>query len=272
MLRNEGTLKKSWDSGFWHERFVQQAGWTKELRQYLYRRAGMEKARRILEVGCGTGAILQELEDGGLVCGLDRFRPHLTQAARHSPSARLAEGDAHHLPYPGGAFDLSLCHFLLLWVDDAARVIREMARVTRRGGAVLALAEPDYGGRIDYPEELAVIGKWQMEALRRQGADPLIGRKLNDIFHQAGLQAIETGLLGGQWSEAPARTEWEMEWQVIAADLTPDPGKAETIDLLKQLDHSAWERGARVLFTPVFYAWGIVSDERPGSREGTRFK
>jgi len=75
-----------------------------------------------------------------------------------------------------------------------------MARITRPGGAVLALAEPDYGGRIDYPIKLAQMGKWQIESLRLQGADPLMGRKLATIFNSAGFDSVETGVLGGQWS------------------------------------------------------------------------
>jgi ubiquinone/menaquinone biosynthesis C-methylase UbiE len=42
----------------WHNRFLQQAGWTRDLRTYLFAQAGIERARRVLEVGCGTGAVL----------------------------------------------------------------------------------------------------------------------------------------------------------------------------------------------------------------------
>jgi len=55
----------------WHKRFVQQAGWTGELRRYLFKRTGLQFARRVLEVGCGTGAILAGLETGAAVHGLD---------------------------------------------------------------------------------------------------------------------------------------------------------------------------------------------------------
>ena len=45
----------------WHDRFSLQARWTRELRHYLYKRAGLEAARRVLEVGCGSGVVLGEL-------------------------------------------------------------------------------------------------------------------------------------------------------------------------------------------------------------------
>ena len=73
----------------WHKRFVQQAAWTRELRLYLFKRAGMPVARRVLEVGCGTGAILSGLTTRAVVHGLDRELARLADGSfqvsgRHS--------------------------------------------------------------------------------------------------------------------------------------------------------------------------------------------
>lgn len=243
----------------WHRRFTQQAQWTKDLRTYLYQRAGIENAHCILEVGCGTGAVLRDFpEKVPFHTGLDIDRTHLNVAMRISPKAKLTQGDGHTLPYPEDRFDISLCHFLLLWVDDPTQVVDEMVRVTRPGGAVLALAEPDYGGRIHYPEELGQLGEWQTESLRKQGADPLMGRKLAGLFHGAGLQSVETGALGGQWSGPPDWEAWESEWAVLESDLKDKPSFSEKLGFFKGLDKSAYEKGERVLFVPTFYAWGRV--------------
>jgi hypothetical protein len=133
-----------------------------------------------------------------------------------------------------------------------------MVRVTRPGGAVFALAEPDYCGRIDFPEELNHLGKLQTIALRKQGADPCMGRKLAGIFQQAGLVSIETGVLGGQWSAPPDWEAWESEWAMLEADLTQESEISEISDFvrLKDLDKAAYEGGQRILFVPTFYAWG----------------
>ncbi len=247
----------------WHTRFTRQAAWTRALRAYLFPRAGLAnpKTRRVLEVGCGTGAILAELpESVTLAAGLDLDFAFLSLAQRSDSRARLTQGDALALPYADRVFDAALCHFLLLWVADPLQVLRGMARVTRPGGAVLALAEPDYGGRVDFPEELAALGAWQRESLRRQGADPLMGRRLAGLFHKAGLKNVETGVLGGQWSGVPDWEARESEWAVLESDLTQT---SETVSIsevqkLKALDRSATERGERVLFVPTFYAWGRV--------------
>jgi SAM-dependent methyltransferase len=257
----------------WHERFLQQAGWTAELRRHLFERAGLASARRVLEVGCGTGALLAALGEctQARVYGLDLNPEYLALAAGHASQSRLVRGDAHLLPYPDQAFDLVFCHFLLLWVADPARVVLEMKRVTRHGGAVLVFAEPDYGGRIDYPEELAALGEWQQAALRRQGADPRIGRRLANIFIKAGLADFQLGVLGGQWSEPLNQAAWESEWTIIEADLeqlSSDSGRLQpgnlrravlehSLESLKALDAAAWARRERVLFVPLFYAWAF---------------
>ena len=74
-----------------------------------------------------------------------------------------------------------------------------MKRVTRPGGTVAALAEPDYGGRIDFPDSLGELGQWQAFALGSQGANPNVGRRLMAEFIAADLDSVESGLMGGQW-------------------------------------------------------------------------
>jgi SAM-dependent methyltransferase len=243
----------------WHDRFSQQARWTQDLRHYLYDRAGIERAARILDVGCGTGILQIELAVIGNASthGLDINSQFMTQAAHNSPSGRYVLGDAHSMPYVGASFDLSLCHFLLLWVENPAKVLREMRRVTRPGGALLVLAEPDYGGRIDYPPELVTLGKLQAEALSDQGAEPEMGRRLWSLLSGLGLENVETGVLGAQWSDQPQPEELESEWKMIRSDLGNRISR-DQLDQWQEMDARAWERGARVLFVPTFYAWGKV--------------
>jgi hypothetical protein len=130
-----------------------------------------------------------------------------------------------------------------------------MKRVTRPGGAVLALAEPDYEHRVDKPEALTSLGRWQAQALRKQGADPALGRHLADLFIQAGLRVIEGGTLAGQEKQAPTPQERELEWAVMEEDLAGTIPEAE-LQKLKKVDEQAWKRGERVLHVPTFYVWG----------------
>jgi SAM-dependent methyltransferase len=247
----------------WHARFCQQAGWTRHLRQHLFERAGLPSAHRVLEVGCGTGAILADgpapnRAGEPVWFGVDINPDFLALAMRNSPASCLALAEALALPFPSASFDLTFCHFLLLWLPDPLQALVEMARLTRPGGAVLALAEPDYGGRIDFPPHLQPLGRWQAQALLRQGADPHLGRKLASLCAAAGLSAVESGVLGAQWSAAPDASSQAGEWRLLRADLEGmvDPG---TLDRLQALDSAAWQSHQRVLFVPTFYAWGKVT-------------
>ncbi len=248
----------------WHKRFLQQARWTKSLRDYLFGKVLPQAAGQILEIGCGTGAILSDLtgvsSGGATLHGIDLQAAHVALAQLHAPQARLACADAHSLPYRGKSFDIVFCHYLLLWLHDPARALNEMRRVAVPGGAILALAEPDYGGRIDYPEVLARLGRWQTQALQAQGANPQIGRQLAMLFNQAGLIEVESGVLGAQWRQAPAQEDMEMEWQVMRNDLAGSI-PAKELDALEQLDRRAALAGERVLFVPTFYAWGRVPED-----------
>jgi len=245
----------------WHQRFTQQARWTRELRQHLFNRLQIDRGSRILEVGCGTGAVLLELDlesgSGSQVFGLDLKEEYLQLARNHLPHAHLVAGDGFDLPFPARVFDLVFCHFLLLWVRDPIEIISEMRRVTRTGSWVLAFAEPDYGGRIDYPGELGEIGRLQVNALSEQGADPQVGRKLKAILREAGIQEVEAGILGGQWKEPPAPADIDMEWKVLREDLGNQVSQRE-MDRYERIDREAWQAGTRLLFVPTFYAWGRV--------------
>jgi|GEM_PF-79738 len=237
----------------WHRWFAHQATWTQATRRWLYEQVGLARAGTVLEVGCGTGAIAGEVAAlGPRVTGLDSDARMLAVARLEAPAVRLVQGDAHALPFPDDAFDVVLCHYLLLWLADPAHGLREMARVVRPGGAVLACAEPDYGGRIDHPAELVRLGQLQAASLRRQGADPQAGRRLGELFAAAGLEPA-VGVMAGQW-QRPSCGDLDAEWAIRQHDLAGTL-PAEELAHLEAIDREAAAAGRRVLFVPTLYAW-----------------
>jgi SAM-dependent methyltransferase len=92
-------------------------------------------------------------------------------------------GDAHRLPLADDSFDLVFCQMALMWMDISS-TLREIWRVLKPEG-VLAAIEPDFGGLIEHPPEIATGPLW-MSALRRAGADPLVGRRLPDALAAVG--------------------------------------------------------------------------------------
>ena len=238
----------------WHSRYTQQAKWTRNLRAYIFDKIELNDFHRVFEVGCGTGAILSELPIHIQLHGLDIDPAVLAQCQVNAPSASLTRGNALQLPYSDHSFDVVYCHFLLLWVSDPLQALLEMKRVTRKH--IIAFAEPDYANRVDKPDELVPLGKWQVDSLQRQGADPNFGARLAESFFQAGIEIIETGTIQSVGSEASLE-EWEMEWAVIEYDLAGSV-PSEDIQKMKDIDKAARERGARVLHVPTHFAWGHV--------------
>lgn len=237
----------------WDAQFARQAGWTRATRAHLYRRANLLRAQRVLDVGSGTGVVTEELaaRTQGQVVGVDLDPEMVAFAQGRDGRAEYRPGDAHDLPFRDAWFEVTACHFLLLWCRDPALAAREMIRVTRPGGAVLVCAEPDYGGRVDHPD--LPIGHWQAEALRSEGADPFMGRKLRELFALPGVQGTDVGVIPGLWDQATLVAEFDAEWALwerSLAGLIP----SDELARLKETDRAAIESGGRLAFMPTFYA------------------
>jgi len=240
----------------WHTRYIQQAKWTRDLRTYLFKKAGLDDASRVLEVGCGTGAVLSELPTHISLHGLDLDSAALAQCRIYASAASLVQGNALQLPCSNETFDVVYCHFLLLWVSDPLQALLEMKRVGKSGAHIIAFAEPDYTARVDKPRELVQLGEWQSESLKRQGADPGLGARLADLFFRAGIALIETGTIQNV-DQDPSPDEWEIEWSVIEADLAGFIPGAD-IHKMKMLDQQARIRRERELYVPTYFACGHI--------------
>ena len=243
-----------------HARYRLQATWTAAIRRRLLADLPSDPAGRILEVGSGTGVITSELSDqySGKTYGVDIDPAAAAFSASYDVRSRFAVADGGALPFPDGGVDACVCHFLLLWVPDPAGLLREMVRVTRSNGHVIAMAEPDYCARIDYPEGLVELGTTQAEALRGRGADPSIGRKLRALLNAAGLTRVVAGVLGGEWSTAEDPETTESEWQVLENDLS-ELFEPDRLAVCREMDQRSRVAGERILFVPTFFASGRVA-------------
>jgi SAM-dependent methyltransferase len=183
--------------------------------------------------------------------GVDLDFAYLSFAMAQGADAMYVQGDALTLPFPTAAFDHVHCHFFLLWARDPRAALFEMTRVCRPGGQILICAEPDYGGRIDYPAGLE-LGRLQREGLLRQGADPDIGRKLGALCTEAGLEA-DIGVIASVWSAARYLLEMEDEWRLCSRSIQ---GLVDEVELrqLRATDEAAARQGKRLAYLPVFYA------------------
>jgi ubiquinone/menaquinone biosynthesis C-methylase UbiE len=110
-------------------------------------RLAIAAGQRILEVGCGAGAVLSLLaSSGAALSGADYSAPHIEIARRALPTADLRVAEASSLPFGDGVFDGVFSHGAFLYFSDlayAATALVEMLRVAAPSARLLVLDVPD---------------------------------------------------------------------------------------------------------------------------------
>src|SRR6266550_4119575 len=98
----------------------------------------------VLDVATGTGLVARAVSEryGCVVIGLDRSVDMLSAAADRDGHIPLVRARAESLPFPDESFDHLTFTYLMRYVDDPAATMRELARVVRPGGRIVAL---DFG-------------------------------------------------------------------------------------------------------------------------------
>jgi SAM-dependent methyltransferase len=221
----------------------QQAAWLAPARSRLLRRVEIARRRRVLDLACGPGIVTEDLarRSGGKVLAVDCSRRALTERRDHFTDSAPLQADAERLPLADGSIDLVFCQFALLWLD-ARKAIREIRRVLTPGGA-LATIEPDYGGLIEHPPEIALRELWIL-ALCRAGADPLVGRKLPSLFGEAGFQ-VQVELPDRLLPPSPVRFD-------LLGGLPLSGEERASLDRARQADE-AWGSLPRTAHLPLFF-------------------
>jgi cyclopropane fatty-acyl-phospholipid synthase-like methyltransferase len=106
---------------------------------------------RILEAGCGAGAVLSLLRDtGATLAGADFSAPHISIARQFLPEADLRVAEAAQLPWPDAAFDAVFSYGVFLYFPHLAYaegVLEEMLRVATPGAPILIVDIPDASRR-----------------------------------------------------------------------------------------------------------------------------
>lgn len=208
-------------------------------------------AAQVLEIGCGTGAMVRRLvrrgDFSGTALGVDQS-PRFIEAARRFAQEENAGqriefrvGDAHHLEFPPATFDAAIAHTVISHVTEPATVLRELARVVRPGGTVVifdgdyasmtyAVPDPDFGRRMDRALVTASFN------------NPLVMRDLPRLLPEVGLKLTEawgdTVAEIGSWSFFKSFAETYAP-AVVRAGLLP----AETVNAWLAAQQQAAEKG-----------------------------
>lgn len=195
-----------------YRRYLESKPWVKQLYSSFF---NIRRGQQIVDVGCGTGDFtryLAEISHGkARILGIDSNEKSVKAAIADSSKAGLSRitsymtGDACKIPLEDGFADLTCCRTLLMHLPDPLRAVKEMTRITRNGGSVIAV-EGGKMARIYDPddEEYSRLAEqaysaWVEGIKKLEGKEFKIGEKLPGIFRKAGLSNIRAEIQADAW-------------------------------------------------------------------------
>jgi SAM-dependent methyltransferase len=174
--------------------------------------AGVSDARTVLDVGCGPGALTEELVariGASAVTAVDPSEPFVTALAERQPGVRVRQAPAEELPFEDASFDAALAQLVVHFMSDPVGGLMEMRRVTRAGGVVVASVW-DHGGRRG-PLSLYWDAVRELDP-SSAGESDLAGASFGDLarlFEAAGMSEIEEEELTVEVEHATFDDWWE---------------------------------------------------------------
>jgi len=236
----------------YYEEFLREMEFTKPFRKRLYEEIGLKDARRVLEVGCRKGILSKELrsETEAQIAAIDSNHINIADASELVKGVEFFRETADKLSMRDDSFDIVFCHYFFLWKPKPFGTLMELRRVCKKGGYVVALAEPDYLGWIENPD--LGLGNYHKLTIEQHGGDPSVGRKLLSIFSSGGLETsihVNTRIWLHEELEGCIEKEWT---NIFNVGLISEDEYKNKIEEEKKLIADK----LRVIAFPVFTAVG----------------
>jgi SAM-dependent methyltransferase len=197
-----------------YERFM--GRWSRQVAPLLVQFADIRDGQPVLDVGSGTGALAlaaAQVAPSAQITGVDPSASYVSNAQGRAPTERVrfAVGDAQALQIPDATFDRVVSLFVMNFIPDRAKALREMIRVTRPDG-VIAAAVWDYGDgmqmlRVFWDEAVALD---PAAAARDEGNMPLCrSGELAALWREHGFAQVEERPLTIRMSFSSFEDYWE---------------------------------------------------------------
>ena len=168
------------------------------------REMNLKRGDHVVDFGAGLGQLSRDMARvvgrSGRVVGIEFSREQIAEARRQAAAAGEAhrvdfrEGDVADPPLGSGEwgkFDVAHARFILEHVSDPLLVVRQMMRALKPGGRILLL-DDDHDVMRLWPEPPGFGEVWRayQRTYDRLGNDPIIGRRLVQLLHEAGAKPV----------------------------------------------------------------------------------
>jgi SAM-dependent methyltransferase len=174
--------------------------------------AAVAAGQRVIDVGCGPGALTTELVERlgpAAVAAVDPSEPFVAAARERHAGVDVQRAAAEELPFGDDEFDAALAQLVVHFMSDPVAGLREMARVTREGAVVAACVWDLAGGGA--PISLFWEAAHELDP-DVEDESQLAGASeghLGQLFQAAGLHEIEEGALSVSVEHASFEDWWE---------------------------------------------------------------
>jgi SAM-dependent methyltransferase len=220
--------------------------------------ADVVRGQRVLDVGCGPGALTTELVGrlgAEAVAAVDPSEPFVIAAQQRHPGVDVRRSSAEQLPFQGAEFDATLAQLVVHLMQDPTAGLDEMVRVTRKGGVVAASVWDYAGGRgpvsvlWDAARELDpdVVDESHLAGVREG--------HLAQMFEAAGLQEVEEAA----HSIRVEHSSFEEWWEPMTLGVGPAGSYAAGLDPGRQaeLRERSREKLPAAPFVLTASAWAV---------------
>lgn len=218
--------------------------------------ADLAPGQRVVDVGCGPGALTEVLVErlgAEQVAAVDPSEPFLTHTAERLPGVDARLAAAEDLPFADATFDATLAQLVVHFMADPVAGLREMGRVTRAGGVVAACVWDHAGGGGPLSLFWRAVRDLDGEAEDESGLAGVREGHLGELARAAGLTDVEESRLSVEVAYADVE-EW---WTPYTLGVGP---AGDYVAGLDDADRAALrERCAELLpeapFTVAAHAW-----------------
>jgi ubiquinone/menaquinone biosynthesis C-methylase UbiE len=195
-----------------YRRYLESKPWLNQLYSSFL---NIKPGQKIVDVGCGPGDFTRQLarlsNQKASILGIDSNEKSVQAATIDTKKARLSQsvsykvGDVYNIPLEDDYADLTCCRTLLMHLTEPLKAIKEMARVTKTGGFVVAMERGKMGAFYDPDDEEyskfaeRAYEAWVNGIRKLEGKEFKIGEKLPGIFRKAGLSNIKAEVQADAW-------------------------------------------------------------------------